>query len=1057
VSFNKAWFVFLKHSTVILISTFCTCLAVSLNAQLSKMTFDYYNMVNGLPSNHVISFAKDSFGFYWYGTSLGLSRSNGTDFYNYTNGVSDHRNLPGEAIHQLEVDDYNQIWGLTGDGYIFVIQPYLPFSNQVQSVAFENELIRPRAERIFSAKGPYMYLFSDSLQFYRIEKERLIAEKLEVHCEEELTDIPEILNVKQIGEYFYFGTRHGLYIYNSSTKKLRAIPVDVNAKRPGNRFPGINALLQLNDSTLIIGTDRINLSFYGLHQLNLNDFSTSAFCLPELHGIDLNKDQIYIAQWLDSSSIIMLPFGRTPIIYNLKLEEIDSIPVDIYGLKKLNTSALNYFFKDINGRLIICSNQGVFIHEPLSNAFNEYFPLQSRLRFPNTISHIARHESSKHLIIIDQYQIFVYDTAQKETIFSKKYPEASLGFRPQSIPLSDDEFLIINNKEYVYNICSNTIYPLKRSINFPDTFENGYSNQIYCFVIKSGGFSWTYYERDKHLFEVNHQTRTVRHIVDLKTFYASKGEYIVGINYFKNKQFVIALSTGQLLIFENPGKPELIRTLHLPLEQYKSIMSSNIDQYSRLWLGMKEGGLLRFDVLLDFLFAGRVFFKPTGLITSSISNIAEDQFNNIWVTTRYGVSKLDVRNEQFLNFSKQHGVNFPHVMKRGKNKDSSGQIYFNCMIGFVQFNPADFLQKEPAPLAYISEFSINNHKLCAIWKDTTIQLNWKQSNFSFLLGAVTHTHAFMTKYKYKMAGLSDKWIEISNDQLNISFNNLATGKYVLSAMASNFQGRWTSPPLKITIIVTPPFWEQWWFIIIVTLILFGTLAYSIYIRLERRRKLELLIIKNEIETQTRERRRIAQDLHDDIGAQLSAIKLYINLIANKQRSGQDVNILSAETSDLISKSIKDMRRIISELSPQTLSTYGYIAAMNEFIYHFSTVSNIELMADLTKYPETLDKDQENAFFRITQELFNNTLKHANAKTIKFHFESDESSFTLYYEDDGKGFDFNNVKNGNGLINIQSRLKYLNGNWNVSTGINKGFKAIINIPHNNTFSAKKQNK
>lgn len=201
-----------------------------------------------------------------------------------------------------------------------------------------------------------------------------------------------------------------------------------------------------------------------------------------------------------------------------------------------------------------------------------------------------------------------------------------------------------------------------------------------------------------------------------------------------------------------------------------------------------------------------------------------------------------------------------------------------------------------------------------------------------------------------------------------------------------------------------------------------------------------------IESQEIERKRIGQDLHDEIGGTLSAIKLMLNAAKN-QGSASEETINQAKQQ--IDKIIVDVRNLSHDLSPPGLAMFGLYTTLDAFVSLINNTKEIEVIVTHEPLIEErlLDEKSELALFRVITQLIANTLKHANATKIDISFKPNEQKLEIDYSDNGKGFDILvlNAKKGIGMQNIQSRLQMVNATYVINTKPNEGFKINIICP------------
>ena len=178
------------------------------------------------------------------------------------------------------------------------------------------------------------------------------------------------------------------------------------------------------------------------------------------------------------------------------------------------------------------------------------------------------------------------------------------------------------------------------------------------------------------------------------------------------------------------------------------------------------------------------------------------------------------------------------------------------------------------------------------------------------------------------------------------------------------------------------------------------------------------LLHSHIETQEKERQRIAADLHDGIGASLAAVRLMINRV--KPLSDADKDLL-AECKSAIQKTADSAREISHDLLPPSLEALGLVKILKRMCKNVSSES-LQLTFQ-SSMKEPLDKKVELALFRIVQEMMNNTIKHAKASLITMELNPIDNGYMFHYFDNGKGFSTENSQ-GLGFRNIETRLQMI---------------------------------
>lgn len=183
-----------------------------------------------------------------------------------------------------------------------------------------------------------------------------------------------------------------------------------------------------------------------------------------------------------------------------------------------------------------------------------------------------------------------------------------------------------------------------------------------------------------------------------------------------------------------------------------------------------------------------------------------------------------------------------------------------------------------------------------------------------------------------------------------------------------------------------------------------------------------------IESQEKERKRIASDLHDGVGAMLSAAKLNLNMLRSGAIPKEELTDALGETKEMIDETIETVRRISKDLLPSSLDVFGLSKAVQELCEKLNNPKT-KVIFEVRNEEFALSKQQELLIFRMIQELINNALKHAEASKISVRINW-KQPLTITVQDDGKGFNpeeiRGDIKRGVGLYSIENRASLIGG-------------------------------
>ena len=196
-----------------------------------------------------------------------------------------------------------------------------------------------------------------------------------------------------------------------------------------------------------------------------------------------------------------------------------------------------------------------------------------------------------------------------------------------------------------------------------------------------------------------------------------------------------------------------------------------------------------------------------------------------------------------------------------------------------------------------------------------------------------------------------------------------------------------------------------------------------------------------------ERTRLAKDLHDGLGGMLSGIKYSFQTMKGNLVMTPDNAQAFERSMDMLDSSIKEMRRVAHNMMPEALVKFGLDTALKDFCNDINQSGALELTYQSIGLENTaIEQTTAITLYRIVQELINNTMKHASAKTAIVQVTKTDENISITVEDDGKGFDPAILKQARGIgwSNIQSRVEYLKGKLDVQSEPGKGTSVLIEI-------------
>lgn len=205
------------------------------------------------------------------------------------------------------------------------------------------------------------------------------------------------------------------------------------------------------------------------------------------------------------------------------------------------------------------------------------------------------------------------------------------------------------------------------------------------------------------------------------------------------------------------------------------------------------------------------------------------------------------------------------------------------------------------------------------------------------------------------------------------------------------------------------------------------------------------LLYSTILVQEKERKRIAKDLHDDIGSKLNVIFLNMHRIERAAKELPSILEMISDINGVIHTTIDTTRRISHDLLPPTLDNFGLVEAVKELCEPYQKSDSVNVLFDVKQDEGRLpDKTTELNLFRIIQELISNSIKHGQAEQISIDLWIGSKKFELEYRDNGIGFNLEKLeeRKGLGTQNMESRVKMIGGKMNIQSTEGEGILVRI---------------
>ncbi|MCU0360220.1 MAG: histidine kinase [Bacteroidia bacterium] len=307
-----------------------------------------------------------------------------------------------------------------------------------------------------------------------------------------------------------------------------------------------------------------------------------------------------------------------------------------------------------------------------------------------------------------------------------------------------------------------------------------------------------------------------------------------------------------------------------------------------------------------------------------------------------------------------------------------------------------------------------------------VEFRRDQNTIRIDLGSNTYSYKGYLDYYYKIEGETD-WIN-NRESREIMFNNLRGGDYMILVKCLNKESNLFSDEIIFNISIQKSFYETNWFYVLIFVLLF-LMIYVIYrIRINR-----VLAVE-------RVRSKLSRDLHDDMGSTLSTINILSGIIKLKIENDTKAVLEYVDRISTYSQDMMDsMQDIVWSINPSNDSMSKVVVKMREFASNVLEPKDIQFLFNIEGDPDKFSLRMENRrdFYLIFKEAINNAAKYADANKIIVEMKLKQNQISLSITDNGKGFDTNSEKSGNGLLNMKRRAQLINAQFSLKSSLNSG--------------------
>ncbi len=798
----------------------------------------------------------------------------------------------------------------------------------------------------------------------------------------------------------------------------------------------------------IIGDDNFPISYVDWEGNMLKRFSEDTFLRDrDVTVYKFWMDEVFEVH--DEKYAFIHSQGQLHQILN---EEKDVLPIEGKGFE-LPSKVIKTYNDPLGNHIIAKRDEGPLQFYTLGE--DGFVPLFESGSFENTSSvEIISKDLSKDLWVTSNYGGLHYF----------KFPERKIKNYLQEeqlramAPLDGNRYMVATESKGWFVLDVNTgktePFPL---IENGKTFIPTSSRSMFM----EGDFIWS--NSFGNILEVNRETgetTSYRHYpvtsmvapTDSTFIYATRGYHLMEFNKNTKKHTKLALTDslgmydlefwdeGAVVVGTDKGvlvydfEKEKARLINNPsqLEDPFILMTDYHPDYGYL-LGTRAGHLVAFNLETETF---TTLYKDD--LNAGIATVLFEG-DTWWINTFNGMVAYNIKEGTKVRFSEKDGLSHKEA-NRYSALDTGDGFLVGCIKGLNYFKPEELKPKESHSelrLLKVRNYDKEegeiidhlNREFLDEQSKIVLPTEYKELQIDFALthNAENRDHSF----RYRMD--DQGWVDLKQEQ-TIRFPSLGAGSYLLEIEALNYSGDKIGDSLLLTIDSKNFFYKTWWFYLLLSL--FGmSLAFYFLKQAQEKRKLQEDFSENLLLSQETERTRIAKELHDSVGQQLTLIK----------RKAQDLS--QGEISNMTHGALEEVRSISRGLYPAVLKQLGLSESIEQLIYDLDEQTDLFCTSEIDDIDAYFSEEGSLNFYRFIQENITNVLKHAEATSLTVMVKNKGNKVKVRIADDGKGFDVTDkMKNHSlGLKTLSERIRILRGVLQINSKKGKGTEVIAEIP------------
>lgn len=849
--------------------------------------YRYLTIDQGLSQNTVNAIIKDRFGYMWFATGNGLSKYDGYAFV--TVGKTD---LPSNLVNSLAETPDKRLWIGTSEGLAYFDQQ----KEEIIKFALAKEKNRPvNIISLFSDNQGRLWVGTLDQGLFLLSKKEANYEVIQYdHANSPLPGNSVMCFLQTTDGRILIGTNHGIGIADKQQQGIYLF------KHAALADAYVLTMMESKEGDLWVGT--INGAWVINPLSNRNDWHRyNPFAQDGISHSRVN----HIAQ--DFKGNIYLGTLGGLNVYQPNTNSFQSFPVNQVDQFSLNSMFIKCIYADDEGNVWIGTDKGginqfslyqkpfhYLIHQEINsnslsnNNVNSILSDGDLLWIGTAGGGLNKYDRKK-----DQFTHFKHNPGNATTI-SNNYVTAILK--------SDDDALWVGTWggglcKMMPNGTFRTFIP--PVANAETNYQNAFVSSLMVvgkellFIGTEGGLAIMNINTEQFI-ELNRDNNALTLLNEIGCMLIDKDNMV----WVGTRTGLYNFSIDKINLSHNAICPEnqlkIIQTdenasdaNRLPGNYIISLLE---DKEGNIWIGTYGDGVTKCTKTNNQSFLFETYSVNEGLSNNVIYAIQQDDPGYIWVSTDYGLSRINPKNRFIDNYFSDDGLLNDQFYWSASHKTATGELLFGSINGINHFFPTSFPVYPYKPKVTISDIKIFSESVKVgakrygkvvlqqpLFETNEISLSYQDNVFTLEFTALDYFHTKKIRYAYQLEGVDRDWVEVGSNQRSATYTNLNGGSYVFRVKATNSEGLWSDEEKKLLITIRPPFWKTNWFLFLV-LMLVVALAL-VYLRYHTRR---LLLEKTKLEKMVQKRTHQINEQNEQMHLQAEELQ-QANTVLNKRR------------------------------------------------------------------------------------------------------------------------------------------------------------------------------